>query len=82
MSERNRTAWAVVLGAAVGGAVAYLFFTEGGRRLRAQVEPRVADLLAELEKWGAVDHLKRMAFFPPAGAGPADWDGQADESLH
>jgi hypothetical protein len=82
MNERNYTAWAVALGAAVGGAVAYLFFTEGGRRLREQVEPRVADLLGELEKWGAVDQLKRMAFFAPAGASPPDWAGEADESLH
>ena len=42
MSERNNTAWAVALGAVVGGAVAYLFLTEGGRRLARADRARVS----------------------------------------
>lgn len=61
MSERNQAAWAAVaLGAAVGGAIAYLVFTEGGRRIRARIEPRVGDVWRELDRWGATDHLKRL----------------------
>jgi gas vesicle protein len=39
-----------VAGAVVGGCVGYLFLTEDGRRLREDLEPKVADLLAELDK--------------------------------
>lgn len=81
MSERNHTAWVVALGAAVGGAVAYLFLTDRGRRLRAQFEPRVHDLVAELDKWGAVEHLKRLSFMGPAAESP-DWEDDPDSSLH
>ena len=63
MSERNQAAWAAVaLGAVVGSAVAYLLFTEGGRRIRARIEPRVGDVLRELDRWGATDQLKRLVY--------------------
>jgi hypothetical protein len=65
MSERNQTAWAVALGAAVGGAVAYLFLTEGGRRIRRQIEPQVGALLGDLRKWGALDLVRHV---PVVGA--------------
>lgn len=82
MSERNHTAWAVALGAVVGGAVAYLFLTENGRKLRAQIEPRIGELINELDKWGAVDQLKQFAMFSPAAPGGADWEDDPDSSLH
>jgi hypothetical protein len=82
MNERHHTAWVVTLGAVVGGAVAYLFLTDGGRKLRATLEPRVADLVGKLEEWGAVDHLKKMAFFATSGAAPAAWDEDADTPRH
>jgi hypothetical protein len=82
MNERSHTAWIVTLGAVVGGAVAYLFLTDGGRRLRAKVEPRIADLMGELEKWGAVDHLKQMAHFATSGAGAEGWDDDAGTTSH
>jgi hypothetical protein len=82
MSERNHTAWAVALGAVVGGAVAYLFLTEKGRKLRAQIEPRIGELINELDKWGAVDQLKQFAMFSPAASGGADWEDDPDSSLH
>jgi hypothetical protein len=37
-------------GAVAGGCVGYLFFTEEGRRLREDLEPKLADLVAELDK--------------------------------
>lgn len=82
MSERNHAAWAVALGAVVGGAVAYLFLTENGRKLRAQMEPRIGELINELDKWGAVDQLKQLALFAPAGTRRADWEDDPDSSLH
>jgi hypothetical protein len=82
MSERNHTAWAVALGAIVGGGVAYLFLTENGRRLRAQIEPKIAELIDELDKWGGVDQLKQLALFRPSAPGRADWDDDPASSLH
>jgi gas vesicle protein len=37
-------------GAVAGSAVGYLFFTEEGRRLREDLEPRIAELMTEVEK--------------------------------
>jgi len=46
----DRTAiWLGALaGAIIGGAAGYLLFTERGRRLRADLEPRILDLITEL----------------------------------
>jgi len=37
-------------GALVGGAAGYLFFTEEGRRVRQELEPKLVDLMTEFEK--------------------------------
>ena len=37
-------------GAVAGGCVGYLFLTEEGRRLREDLEPKLADLVAEVNK--------------------------------
>jgi hypothetical protein len=37
-------------GAIVGGCAGYLLFTEEGRRLREDIEPRLADLAVEIER--------------------------------
>jgi hypothetical protein len=37
-------------GAVAGGALGYLCFTEEGRRLREDLEPKVRDLMAEFDK--------------------------------
>ena len=77
MSERNQAAWAQWRSEpSSGGAVAYLFLTEGGRRTACP--DRAADrrrLIDELDKWGAVDQLKRLRVL--AGGRDAfahDWD--------
>jgi gas vesicle protein len=46
----DRTAiWLGALtGAIIGAAAGYLLFTERGRRLRADLEPRILDLITEL----------------------------------
>jgi len=35
----------MLVGAALGGIVGFLFFTESGRRVRAEVGPKLEDLL-------------------------------------
>lgn len=50
VDDRTSILWCALAGAVVGGAAGYLFFTEDGRRLREDLEPRVVDLLAEIEK--------------------------------
>jgi hypothetical protein len=76
MTERNHAAWAVVIGAALGGLVGYLFFTDGGRRLRARVEPAVADLVDNVQNWrGTIERVQAFA----SGAGLADRDDERME---
>jgi gas vesicle protein len=41
---------AIGLGAVIGGAVGYLLFTERGRELRDNLEPRLQDLLSEIDQ--------------------------------
>jgi gas vesicle protein len=68
MSERNHAAWAIVVGAALGGLVGFLFFTEHGRRLRARVEPAVADLIDNVQNWrGTIERV--TAFASDVGGG-------------
>ncbi|MBM3750212.1 MAG: hypothetical protein FJW21_03390 [Acidimicrobiia bacterium] len=50
MGERSSILWCALAGAVIGGAAGYLFFTDEGRRLREDLEPRVMDLLGEIEK--------------------------------
>ncbi len=45
MEDRTRVGAFMLLGAALGGLVGYLFFTAGGRRLRAEIEPHFEDLV-------------------------------------
>ena len=81
MSERKQATWAVVaLGAAVGGAIAYVMFTADGRKIRAKLEPKVADLLRELDRWGATDHVKRAVLGGLGFSGPAARERSDDPS--
>ena len=41
MDERTPVVLSVLLGALAGAVAGYWFFTEGGRRLRSQLEPRL-----------------------------------------
>jgi hypothetical protein len=46
--ENSRAMAAAIVGAVVGGLAGYLFFTDGGRRLRRQLEPALDDFAREL----------------------------------
>lgn len=50
MTDRTSILLCALAGAVVGGAAGYLFFTDEGRRLRQDLEPKVLDLMAEFEK--------------------------------
>ena len=41
MDERTSVILSALVGALAGAVAGYLFFTEGGRRMRAQLEPRL-----------------------------------------
>jgi hypothetical protein len=47
VKDNARTALAVFAGAAVGGLVGYVLFTDSGRRLRRRYEPVVGEVLKE-----------------------------------
>lgn len=53
---------ATVVGAVIGGAVGYLFFTERGRHLRRQMEPALDDFARELNSFrGTVQRAAGVA---------------------
>lgn len=53
MSEQSRVTACALLGAIVGAAAGYLFFTERGRDLRERFEPMVDDLRREFDRFKA-----------------------------
>ena len=48
MDERSRVLLATFLGAVIGGVGGWLYLTEGGRRMRNQIEPKLEDFIKEL----------------------------------
>ena len=48
MVDNSRAVMATVVGAVIGGAAGYLFFTDHGRSLRRQIEPALEDFTREL----------------------------------
>ncbi len=50
MDEQSRVLLATLLGAALGGLAGYLYLTEQGRHVRAQIEPTLDSIVAELER--------------------------------
>lgn len=51
MTERTAVFAGAMVGALVGAASTYLFFTEPGRGLRDRLEPAVDDLMREFQKF-------------------------------
>ena len=51
MREQSRVMAGAVVGALVGAAAAYLFFTERGREVRDRLEPMVDDLRQEFARF-------------------------------
>jgi gas vesicle protein len=53
---------ATIVGAVIGGAAGYLFFTERGRQFRRQLEPALDDLARELNSFrGTVQRAAGVA---------------------
>lgn len=50
MDDRGRIAMAIGLGALVGGVAGYLLLTERGRQMRDELEPRLNEVLGEVDK--------------------------------
>src|SRR5438045_1370763 len=48
LMNNSRAVAATVVGAVIGGAAGYLFFTDHGRSLRRQIEPALDDFAREL----------------------------------
>ena len=51
MSEQSRVMASAIVGALVGAAAGYLFFTERGRTLRDRMEPTMDDLRQEFARF-------------------------------
>lgn len=51
MNEQSRVAAGAVVGALIGAAAAYLFFTDRGRDMRERIEPLVDDLRHEFARF-------------------------------
>ncbi|MCL4848122.1 MAG: hypothetical protein KJ066_16390 [Acidobacteria bacterium] len=45
MEDRSKVGAFALVGAALGGLIGFLFFTDSGRRVRAEVGPKLEDLL-------------------------------------
>lgn len=59
MSDRTSIVLSALAGAVVGGCVGYLWFTEEGRQLREDLEPRLAELATEIERARALVNSTR-----------------------
>jgi gas vesicle protein len=62
VNERTAVTAGALIGAIVGGAASYLFFTERGQMLRDRLEPAVDDLRREFARFqGTIEQVGRMA---------------------
>ena len=62
MANQYRICAGATLGAFIGAAVAYLFFTDEGRVLRERFEPAVDDVMSEFGKFrGTLEKMGEMA---------------------
>ena len=62
MNESRAITLGAIVGAAVGAAASYLFFTERGRQVRERFEPAVEELRTEFARFQkTVERLGEMA---------------------
>ncbi len=62
MDERSRVLAATLVGAVAGGLWGWLYLTDGGRRVRQEIEPRLDDFMNELTRVrGTVDKARTAA---------------------
>jgi hypothetical protein len=59
VNEQTAIWLGALAGAVVGGALGYLYLSEPGRELREDIEPRMSDLLGELQNaWQAAERAR------------------------
>lgn len=84
MDDRTRIALGIGIGAALGGFVGFLLFTERGRAFRRELEPQIDGLMGEAQRLSAAfDRTRRavkdsLATLTPTDAAPAE--GRTDWS--
>jgi hypothetical protein len=62
VEERSRVLLATMLGAVAGGVWGWLYLTQGGARIRTQIEPKLDDFVRELSNVrGTVEKAKTAA---------------------
>ena len=62
VDERSRVLAATFAGAVMGGVWGWLYLTEGGRRVRDQIEPKLDDFLGEITRVrGTVEKARTAA---------------------
>ena len=62
MDDRTAVTAGALIGAVVGAAASYLFFTERGRELRDRIEPAIDDLRHEFGRFqGTIEQVGRIA---------------------
>ena len=62
MDDRTAVTAGALIGAVVGAAASYLFFTERGRELRDRIEPAIEDLRHEFGRFqGTIEQVGRIA---------------------
>ena len=62
MNDKSQVMAGAVIGALVGAAAAYLFFTEGGRQVRDRMEPTLDNLRSDFYRFkGTLEKLGDMA---------------------
>ena len=62
MDDRTAVTAGALIGAVVGAAASYLFFTERGRGLRDRIEPALEDLQREFSRFqGTIQQVGKMA---------------------
>jgi len=82
VEDRTSILIGALAGAVIGGAVGYLLFTERGRRLREDLEPRIMDVIAELGRARAAADVARetLADVPASTPSPEPARGAAPAS--
>ena len=62
MDDRTAVTAGALIGAVVGAAASYLFFTGRGRELRDRIQPAIDDLQREFGRFqGTIEQVGRMA---------------------
>ena len=62
MDDRTAVTAGALIGAVVGAAASYLFFTSRGRDLRDRIQPAIDDLQREFGRFqGTIEQVGRMA---------------------